>query len=69
MLPQVLEVDEELCHHLGSFLGDRVELAHEVPLRNVSMEQLDELFAEVVEIDEFCDVILRVPTRFLLIYG
>ena len=29
------------------------------------MEQLDELLVELVEVDEFRDVVLRVPTRCL----
>ena len=60
MLPQVLKPYDELWYCLGHFLSHRVKLVHEIPLGDASMEQLDELFLELVEV-------LRVSTRCLTI--
>ena len=52
MLPRVLKPADELGHLLSHLLGYQVELTHEVPLGDASMEYLDEFFSELVEIGE-----------------
>ena len=66
LIPQVLKPYDELWYYLGPFLSYRVKLAHEIPLGNAPMEQLDELFSELVEVGELCNVVLRVPFHCLL---
>ena len=56
-------MNNELHNCFGHFLGDRVELTHQFALWDSMMKQSDEYILELVEILEFREIMLGVPTR------